>query len=78
MEFSGQEYLSGLPFPSPGDLPYPGIEPTSLASLVSAGGFFATEPPGKPNQQEEFGKGLEETPRAHPLPRIPLASIHLG
>ena len=29
MEFSRQEYWSGLPFPSPGDLPYPGIEPRS-------------------------------------------------
>ena len=29
MGFSGQEYWSGLPFPSPGDLPDPGIEPTS-------------------------------------------------
>ena len=31
MEFSRQEYLSGLPFPSPGDLLYPGIEPRSPA-----------------------------------------------
>ena len=31
MEFSGQEYWSGLPFPSPGDLPDPGIEPRSPA-----------------------------------------------
>ena len=30
MEFSRQEYWSGLPFPSPGDLPYPGIKPDSL------------------------------------------------
>ena len=30
MEFSRQEYWSGLPFPSPGDLPNPGIEPRSL------------------------------------------------
>ena len=29
MEFSKHEYWSGLPFPSPGDLPYPGIEPGS-------------------------------------------------
>ena len=33
MEFSGQEYWSGLPFPTPEDLPDPGMEPTSLASL---------------------------------------------
>ena len=34
MGFSRQEYWSGLPFPSPGDLPDPGIEPESLASLA--------------------------------------------
>ena len=37
MGFPRQEYWSGLPFPSPGDLPDPGIEPTSPAL---AGGFF--------------------------------------
>ena len=37
--------MSGLPFPTPGDLPDPGIESTSRAM---AGGFFTTEPPGKP------------------------------
>ena len=40
MEFSRQEYWSGLPFPIPGDLPDPGIEPTSLVSPALAGGFF--------------------------------------
>ena len=40
--FSRQEHWSGLPFPSPGDLPNPGIEPTSLASPALAGGFFTT------------------------------------
>ena len=40
MGFSRQEYCSGLPFPSPGDLPHPGIEPTSLTSPALAGGFF--------------------------------------
>ena len=39
-----QEYWSGFPFPSPGDLPDPGIKP---ASLALAGGFSITEPPGK-------------------------------
>ena len=43
--FSREEYWSGWPFPSPGDLPYPGIEPISPAL---AGGCFTTEPPGKP------------------------------
>jgi len=40
--FCWQEYWSELPFPSPGDLPNPGLEPTSLASLASAGRFFTT------------------------------------
>ena len=46
MGFSGQEYWSGLPFPPPGDLPHPGIKPTSPALR---GRFFTTEPPGKYN-----------------------------
>ena len=45
MDFSRQEDCGGLPFPPPGDLPNPGIEPESPAL---AGGFFTTEPPGKP------------------------------
>ena len=45
MEFSRQEYWDGLPFPSPGNLPDPGIEPTSAAL---AGGLSTTKPPGKP------------------------------
>ena len=49
MEFSRQGYWRGLPFPTPGDLPDPGIE---SASPALAGGFFTTEPPGKP--QESF------------------------
>ena len=40
--FSRQEYWSGLPYPPPGDLPNPGIEPKSLTSLAVAGGFFTT------------------------------------
>ena len=42
MGFPRQEYWSGLPFPSPGDLPNPGIEPTSLRSPALAGRFFTT------------------------------------
>ena len=44
--FPKQEYWSGLPFPSPGDLPDPGIKHKSPAL---AGRFFTTEPPGKPS-----------------------------
>ena len=44
MGFSRQEYWSGLPFPSPGDLPHPGIEPRSPALQGDA---LSAEPPGK-------------------------------
>ena len=44
MGFSRQEYWSGLPFPSPGDLPDPGIKPRSLALQADA---LSSEPPGK-------------------------------
>ena len=46
MEFSKQEYWSGLPFPSPGDLPDPGIKPASPALQADA---LSPEPPGKPD-----------------------------
>ena len=42
-----------MPFPTPGDLPDPGIEPASLASPALAGGFFTTVPPGKPHTPRE-------------------------
>ena len=47
MEISRQEYWSGLPFPSPGDLPDPGIEPRSPTLQADA---LPSEPPGKPIQ----------------------------
>ena len=49
MVFSRQEYWSGLPFPTPGDLPDPGIKPGSPVLSALAGGFFTTESPGKPS-----------------------------
>ena len=45
MGFSRQEYWNGLPFPSPGDLPSPGIEPRSPTLQAEA---LTSEPPGKP------------------------------
>ena len=45
--FPRQEYWNRLPFPSPGDLPYPGIE-TRVSCM--AGRFWTTEPPGKPKK----------------------------
>ena len=48
MGFSRQEYWSGLPFPSPGDLPNPGIKPRSPALQADA---LTSEPPGKPKRK---------------------------
>ena len=48
MGFSRQEYWSGLPFPSPGDLPNPGIEPGSPVFQADA---LTSEPPGKPDNK---------------------------
>ena len=45
MEFSKQEYWNGLPFPPPGDLPAPGIQPRSSALQPDS---LPSEPPGKP------------------------------
>ena len=44
MGFPRQEYWSGLPFPSPRDLPDPGIKPMSLSSPALAGRLFMAEP----------------------------------
>ena len=49
--FSGKN-TGGLPFPTPGDLPDPRMEPTSFVSPTLAGRFFTTEPPGKPSLKE--------------------------
>ena len=50
-DFPWQEYWSGLPFPTPGELPNPGIEPVSLVSSASAlaDRFYTTASLGKPN-----------------------------
>ena len=55
MEFSGQEYWSGLPLPSPGHFPDPGIDPNS--PLLQADSLL-TEPPGNPvvGRQDAFVK----------------------
>ena len=67
MEFSRQEYWSGLPFPSPGDLPNPEIKSESPAL---AGRFFSTEPPGKPPSSIDIISNtalicIFPSPRAH-------------
>ena len=53
MGFSRQEYWSGLPFPSPGDLPNPGIKPGSPALQTDA---LPSEPLGKPCKMVEGAK----------------------
>ena len=50
MRFFRQEYSSGLPFPTPGDLPHPGIEPMSAVSLALQANSLPTEPLGKPKK----------------------------
>ena len=57
MEFLRQKYWGGLPLPSAGDLPDPGIK---LKSSALASGFFTTEPPGKPKCLVAGGKVHEE------------------
>ena len=72
MEFSRQEYWSGLPFPTPGDLPDPEIEPTSPASPTLAGGFFLTAPPGNPTVLMSVAKSFLILP--HSLCHEPISS----
>ena len=57
MGFLRQDYWSGLPFPTPGDLPDAGIEPWSpVSSPALTSGFFTTVPPGKSKMGEEDGE----------------------
>ena len=62
MEFSRQEYWSGLLFLLPGDLPDPGIE---LVPPALSGSFFTTEPPGKPNQVDTGIMSWSHEPMYH-------------
>ena len=58
MGFSRQESWSGLPCPPPGDLPHPGIEPTSLASFALTGRLFTTS-------NTLLSKGMDSTKAAN-------------
>ena len=85
MGFSIPEYWSGLPFPSPGDLPDPRIRP---ASPALAGGLFTAEPPGKPsgvppepNQapgSTVMGTGQDSTPEGKPALCFPRRQLLSG
>ena len=67
MGFSRQEYWSGLPFPSPGDLPDPGIEPGSPTVQADA---VTSEPPGKPREQQEKAQVSKRTNKGENKARI--------
>ena len=72
MGFPRQEYYNGLPFPSPGYLPNPRIEPGSFAL---AGGFFTTEPPGKTQVISiNTSPVFSSVEMSHSLQQIPLDS----
>ena len=64
MEFSRQEYWKGLPFSPPGDLPDPGIKPTSPVSPALADRFFTTsttrKAPEKENKQIKMTVSMVE------------------
>ena len=62
MGFSGQEYWSGLPWPPPGDLPDPGIEPVSLMSPASAGGFFTISVTWEAHEVRGWTKASSQAP----------------
>ena len=59
MGFSRQEYWSGLPFPSPGDHPNPGIKPGSSTLKANS---LPSEPPGKPQKEEMRTKNMAVSP----------------
>ena len=61
MGFSRQEYQSGLPFPSPGDLPDSGIQPRSPALQADA---LRSKPPGKPSLKLSLIKSINSTAAA--------------
>ena len=71
MGFSRQEYWSRMPFPHPGNLPNPGIEPEFLAL---AGGFFTVEPPRKPRPRLTNSQGEIQLSRGlNPLFHVAIA-----
>ena len=62
MPFSIQEYWSEFPFPLPGDLPNPGIEPASLISPALTGGFFTTSATWDPVLSEGLQIQCQQVP----------------
>ena len=71
MGFSRQEYWSGVPFPSPGDLPDPGIEPMSLMSLALASRFFTTSKKvRRVLSNTEYGWGRNNEKKGRKIKRV--------
>ena len=76
MGFSRQEYWSGLPFPSPGDLPDPRIEPRSPALQADA---LTSELPGKlSGQQSVLDSGFDVWLVSFRAVKVPLSDSHEG
>ena len=67
MDFSRQEYWTGLPVPTPVDLPDLGIKPKFLASLILAGRFFTTASPGKPHESRDFTVLFSTVPHVYTI-----------
>ena len=78
MRFSRQEYWSGVPFPSPGDLPDPGIEPMSLIAPALQMDSLPLAPARKPHNRDNCGKELlYMEPRSSPLQSLHCCSLGL-
>ena len=74
IKFPRQEYLSGLPFSSPGDLPDPGIKPTSLKSPALANGFCAAwEAPIRVSHYKQ--EQVDQREQVESTPALPEASL---
>ena len=73
--FPRQRYWSGLPFPSPGDLPNPGTEFASPISPALAGGFFTSEPLWKPKGKVAMLYRLKKKPVTTSLTRYSVTII---
>ena len=72
MGFSRQEYWSGMPFPSPGDLPDPGIEPKPPALRADA---LPSEPPGPTKDQTCTLHIGRQSPNHLTVREVPVAAI---